>query len=107
RHETRLCRPARAPAARVRVTSRNLRDRRADTPRRAERAMMKKAAVTASRRTSRSAVATGAVPKDDLHVLELGSGIMLDVFINVEGRLTAFVSVDGQLIAELRVAGYA
>jgi hypothetical protein len=55
----------------------------------------------------RASAAHGAALKDDLHVLELGSGVMLDVFINVEGRLTAFVSVDGQLIAELRVAGQA
>jgi hypothetical protein len=44
---------------------------------------------------------------EDLHVLELGSGVLLDVFINVEGRLTTFLSVDGQLIGELRVAGQA
>lgn len=49
----------------------------------------------------------GAAHRDDLHVVELGSRVLLDVFINVEGRLTTFVSVDGQLIAELRVAGEA
>ncbi|MCC6556075.1 MAG: hypothetical protein IT372_24200 [Polyangiaceae bacterium] len=43
----------------------------------------------------------------DLHVLDLGAGVMLDVFINVEGRLTTFLSVDGQLMAELAVAGEA
>lgn len=55
----------------------------------------------------RATGAKGVVLKDDLHVIELGSGVMLDVFINVEGRLTTFVSLDGQLIAELRVAGHA
>jgi hypothetical protein len=47
------------------------------------------------------------VSDDDLHVLDLGAGILLDVFINIEGRLTTFVSVDGQLLTELRVAGQA
>lgn len=55
----------------------------------------------------RATGAKGVVFKDDLHVIELGAGVMLDVFINVEGRLTTFVSLDGQLIAELRVAGHA
>ncbi|AUX41896.1 hypothetical protein SOCE26_033210 [Sorangium cellulosum] len=45
--------------------------------------------------------------RDDLHVVDLGAGVMLDVFVNVEGRLTTFISVDGQLIAELRTAGHA
>ncbi len=48
-----------------------------------------------------------AVFDSDLHVLDLGAGVMLDVFINVEGRLTTFLSVDGQLMAELAVAGEA
>lgn len=63
-----------------------------------------------ARKTGRAkktrARATGApVFNEDLHVLDLGRGVMLDVFINVEGRLTTFVSVDGQLLAELRVIG--
>jgi hypothetical protein len=44
---------------------------------------------------------------EDLHVVELGRRVLLDVFINVEGRLTTFVSVDGQLLGELRVVGQA
>ncbi|WP_437681232.1 hypothetical protein [Sorangium sp. So ce131] len=52
-------------------------------------------------------IAPAALLRDDLHVVELGAGVMLDVFINVEGGLTTFISVDGQLIAELRVAGNA
>jgi len=43
----------------------------------------------------------------DLHVVELGSGLMLDIFINLEGKLTTFLSVDGQLLAELPVVGQA
>lgn len=43
----------------------------------------------------------------DLHVLDLGGGVLLDVFINVEGRLTTFLSVDGELIGELQVLGQA
>ncbi|AUX22073.1 hypothetical protein SOCEGT47_025740 [Sorangium cellulosum] len=54
----------------------------------------------------RAGAAPTAALKEDLHVVELGAGVMLDVFINVEGRLTTFVSLDGQLIAELRVAGH-
>ena len=48
-----------------------------------------------------------AVFDDDLHVVDLGAGIMLDVFINVQGRLTTFISVDGQLVGELPIAGQA
>lgn len=59
------------------------------------------------RRALRGSDAPTVVLKDDLHVVDLGAGVMLDVFINVEGRLTTFVSLDGQLIAELRVAGHA
>lgn len=55
----------------------------------------------------KAGAASTAAHKDDLHVVDLGAGVMLDVFINVEGRLTTFVSLDGQLIAELRVAGHA
>lgn len=58
------------------------------------------------RATKTKARASSApVFNEDLHVLDLGRGVMLDVFINVEGRLTTFVSVDGQLLAELRVIG--
>lgn len=57
-------------------------------------------------RPGRSAPIAG-VFDDDLHVLDLGAGVMLDVFINVEGRLTTFVSVNGHLVAELAIAGQA
>ncbi|WP_437580312.1 hypothetical protein [Sorangium sp. So ce887] len=67
----------------------------------------KKAMERDSRRPPRGGEAPVVVLKDDLHVVDLGAGVMLDVFINVEGRLTTFVSLDGQLIAELRVAGHA
>lgn len=67
----------------------------------------KKAMMVEPGSTPRAGAAQGAALRDDLHVLELGSGVMLDVFINVEGRLTTFISVDGQLIGELRVAGQA
>ncbi|HSO00816.1 MAG TPA: hypothetical protein VLS89_21140 [Candidatus Nanopelagicales bacterium] len=50
---------------------------------------------------------TTQVFDEDLHVLDLGRGVLLDVFINVEGRLTTFLSVDGQLLGELRVMGQA
>ncbi|AKT41967.1 hypothetical protein [Chondromyces crocatus] len=43
----------------------------------------------------------------ELHVLDLGRGVLLDVFVNIEGRLTTFLSVNGQLLVELRVVGYA
>ena len=67
----------------------------------------KKSMVMESGPTSSAGAAPGPAFRDDLHVLELGAGVMLDVFINVEGRLTTFISVDGQLIGELRVAGQA
>ncbi|WP_437329659.1 hypothetical protein WMF45_16475 [Sorangium sp. So ce448] len=67
----------------------------------------KKAMEREPRRPPRGGEAPTVVLKGDLHVLDLGAGLMLDVFINVEGRLTTFVSLDGQLIAELRVAGLA
>ncbi|MGK3964401.1 hypothetical protein WMF38_09520 [Sorangium sp. So ce118] len=67
----------------------------------------KKAMERRPKRAPRGGASPTAVLKDDLHVVDLGAGVMLDVFINVEGRLTTFVSLDGQLIAELRVAGHA
>jgi hypothetical protein len=69
--------------------------------------MSKKAMEVEPGPTPRVGAGQGSGIRDDLHVLELGAGVMLDVFINVEGKLTTFVSVDGQLIAELRVAGQA
>ncbi|EYF04323.1 hypothetical protein [Chondromyces apiculatus] len=73
------------------------------------RHISKRTTTTTTRRTGHLVAAPEhpAVFDQELHVLDLGRGVMLDVFINIEGRLTTFLSIDGRLLMELQVLGHA
>jgi hypothetical protein len=44
---------------------------------------------------------------DEALVVPLGRGVVVDVFVTVDGALTAFLSIDGRLLTELTVLGEA
>ena len=44
---------------------------------------------------------------DEAIVVSLGRGVVVDVFVTVDGALTAFLSIDGRLLTELTVLGEA